>query len=79
MVGLGETDEQVRATLVDLFEAGVKRATIGQYLQPTAKHLPVERYVTPEQFDIYAQWAQEIGFTHIASAPLVRSSYMAEL
>ncbi len=79
MVGLGESDKQVRETLRDLIEVGVRRVTIGQYLQPTAKHLPVERYVTPEQFEIYAQWAEELGFTHIASAPLVRSSYMAEL
>lgn len=79
MVGLGETYEEVVETLQDLFDNGCKRATIGQYLQPTKNHLPVERYVTPEEFDKYAEEAKRIGFTHIFSAPLVRSSYLAEL
>lgn len=78
MVGLGETPEQVVKTLEDLRSAGVGRATIGQYLQPTSKQLPVVEYVTPEQFAFYKQKAVELGFTHIESAPLVRSSYMAE-
>lgn len=79
MVGLGESYEEVVETLKDLYDAGCKRATIGQYLQPTVNHLPVERYVTPEEFDKYAEEAKRIGFTHIFSAPLVRSSYLAEL
>lgn len=79
MVGLGETFDEVIQTLVDLHRAGVRRATIGQYLQPTEQHLTVAEYITPETFDLYAQKAREIGFTHIFSAPLVRSSYMAEL
>lgn len=79
MVGIGETYDEVVETLQDLYNAGCKRATIGQYLQPTQTHLPVERYVTPEEFDKYAEVAKEIGFTHIFSAPLVRSSYLAEL
>lgn len=79
MLGLGETKEEVIQTLKDLFEAGVKRATIGQYLQPTKNHLDVVNYVTPEEFDQYAEVAKEMGFTHIFSAPMVRSSYMAEL
>ena len=79
MVGLGETYEEVVQTLRDLYSVGVKRATIGQYLQPTTKHLKVAEYITPEMFEKYAEVANEIGFTHIFSAPLVRSSYMAEL
>lgn len=79
MVGLGESDDEVLETLRDLYSVGVRRATIGQYLQPTSDQLPVDRYVTPETFDMYANYAREIGFTHIFSAPLVRSSYMAEL
>ncbi|MFI3295303.1 MAG: lipoyl synthase, partial [Rikenellaceae bacterium] len=79
MLGLGESEKEVERTLEDLYEVGVRRATIGQYLQPTAKHLSVERYVTPEEFERYATRAREIGYTHIFSAPLVRSSYMAEL
>ena len=79
MVGLGETSEEVIQTLRDLYSVGVRRATIGQYLQPTTKHLEVAEYITPDEFDRYAKEATEIGFTHIFSAPLVRSSYMAEL
>ncbi len=79
MVGLGETSDEVIETLHDLFNAGVKRVTIGQYLQPTKKHLEVAEFIEPERFETYAKKAADIGFTHIASAPLVRSSYMAEL
>ena len=79
MLGLGETKEEVIQTLHDLYAVGVKRATIGQYLQPTKNHLEVVDYVTPEEFDEYGTIAKEIGFTHIFSAPMVRSSYMAEL
>lgn len=78
MVGLGETDEEVLRTLRDLREAGVKIVTIGQYLRPTLEHYPVAAYVTPEQFEAYRQQALEMGFSYCASAPLVRSSYLAE-
>lgn len=78
MVGLGETKEQVVQTLKDMAEAGVRRATIGQYLQPTADHYPVSEYVHPDTFAYYKEVAKELGFTHIESAPMVRSSYMAE-
>lgn len=78
MFGLGETDSEIRQTMVDLREAGVEILTLGQYLQPTKRHLAVEEYVTPEKFE---QWKvvaeQELGFAYCASGPLVRSSYKA--
>ncbi len=78
MLGLGETESEVLQTLRDLREAGVDIVTIGQYLQPTAKHLPVSEYVIPEKFEYYGKLAWDMGFKLVASAPLVRSSYMAE-
>lgn len=78
MVGLGETDEEVEAALREVFEAGATSITIGQYLPPSRSHLQVERYVKPEQFETYAKVARKIGYTYVASAPLVRSSYRAE-
>lgn len=78
MVGLGETEEEVLQTLRDLRGAGVKIVTIGQYLRPTLEHYPVAAYVAPEQFERYRQQALEMGFSYCASAPLVRSSYLAE-
>ncbi len=77
MVGIGERDEEVIETLSDLRAAGVDLVTVGQYLRPTPKHAPVERYVTPEQFAEYAASARAMGFSFVASAPLVRSSYKA--
>lgn len=77
MVGLGETDEEVIEVLRDLRRHGVKIVTIGQYLRPTLQHLPVLRYVTPEQFAGYRRAAQEMGFDHVESGPFVRSSYHA--
>jgi lipoic acid synthetase len=77
MVGIGERDEEVVETLRDLRDAGVDLVTLGQYLRPTPKHAPVDRYVTPEQFDAYAAEATKMGFAYVASAPLVRSSYKA--
>ncbi|MFO8053831.1 MAG: lipoyl synthase [Bacteroidales bacterium] len=77
MVGLGETDAQVYETMDDLLNAGCKIMTIGQYLQPTPKHLEVKRYVTPGQFREYERTGLEKGFRHVESAPLVRSSYHA--
>ncbi len=79
MVGLGETDEEILATLRDLRAHDVEMLTIGQYLAPSGHHLPVLRYVHPETFAMYAREAAAMGFTHAASAPLVRSSYHADL
>lgn len=78
MVGLGEEEEEVLGTLLDLHAAGCDIATIGQYLQPTGHHLPVVRWVTPDEFGRYRIAARTIGFRHIESGPLVRSSYHAE-
>lgn len=77
MVGLGETADEVRATIADIRSAGVEVLTIGQYLQPTSKHLPVDRYATPEEFASYREHALSLGFAHCESGPLVRSSYHA--
>ncbi len=77
MVGLGETFEEVHATLADIRGAGAQVLTIGQYLRPTAEHLPVDRFVTPEEFAELREHALEIGFLHCESGPLVRSSYHA--
>jgi lipoic acid synthetase len=79
MVGLGETDEEILATLHDLRAHDVEMLTIGQYLAPSGHHLPVLRYVHPDTFAMYAREATAMGFTHAASAPLVRSSYHADL
>lgn len=78
MVGLGETDAEVTQILKDVHETGCQVFTIGQYLQPTAKHLPVEEYIHPDQFKAYKQIGEDIGFRIVESAPLVRSSYHAE-
>jgi lipoic acid synthetase len=78
MLGLGETDEEIRQTMVDLREAAVDILTLGQYLRPTPNHLNVERFVSPRQFDQYREWALGLGFLECVSGPLVRSSYRAE-
>ena len=78
MLGLGESDAEIEATLLDLRAAGVDLVTLGQYLRPTLNHLAVERYVTPTEFDAYRQRALALGFTECVSGPLVRSSYRAE-
>ncbi|MFL2831635.1 MAG: lipoyl synthase [Candidatus Puniceispirillaceae bacterium] len=78
MVGLGETDEEVAEMMEHLRAVDVDFMTIGQYLQPTPKHAAVERFVTPEQFEVYAAWGQEKGFLMMASTPLTRSSYHAD-
>jgi len=78
MVGLGETLEQVEKLLKDAFDAGSDIISIGQYLQPSKKHLEVKEYVTPEKFADYEKMATKIGFKAVMSAPLVRSSYCAE-
>lgn len=77
MVGIGETDEEIEATLRDLRDAAVDVVTLGQYLRPTPKHAPVERYVTPAQFAEYERVGLAMGFAFVASGPLVRSSYHA--
>jgi lipoyl synthase len=78
MLGLGETDDEIMETLRDLRAIGVDIVTFGQYLRPTAAHLPVERWVTPAEFDDYRVRGLELGFLEIVSGPLVRSSYRAE-
>jgi len=77
MLGLGESDDEVRAVLRDLRDFDVDIVTIGQYLQPTREHLAVERFYTPEDFNAYRDYAFTLGFRSVASAPLVRSSYHA--
>lgn len=79
MLGLGETPEDVRQVLRDLREHNVDMLTLGQYLQPSQYHLPVDRYVTPQEFLDHANYAKSIGFSNVASGPLVRSSYHADL
>ena len=78
MVGLGETDEEVRQTLQDLRNVGCDILTIGQYLQPSNKHLIVKEFVTPAQFDAWREFGEAIGFLQVVSSPLTRSSYHAE-
>lgn len=77
MVGIGERDDEVLQTLADLRKAGVDLVTLGQYLRPTQKHVAVDRFVTPGTFEMYAEHARSLGFSFVASAPLVRSSYKA--
>lgn len=90
MVGVGETDDEVLALMRDLIERSAPPPgfstpgtacdilTIGQYLQPSPAHLPVQRFVTPEQFEAFAQFGREIGFVHVEAGPMVRSSYHAD-
>lgn len=78
MIGLGETDDEVLQTLHDLRDVGVKIVTLGQYLRPTLEHYPVAAYITPEKFEWYRLQALEMGFSYCASAPMVRSSYLAD-
>jgi lipoic acid synthetase len=77
MLGLGETETEIFQAMDDLREAGVGVLTMGQYLRPSPSHLPVVEYITPETFDLYGEIARKKGFTHVASGPLVRSSYHA--
>ena len=77
MLGLGETEDDVRRTMDDLRENGVDVLTFGQYLQPSRRHLPVKEYVTPERFDEWREEAEGVGFSYVAAGPLVRSSYKA--
>tara|TARA_B100000575_G_C23069790_1_gene616142 strand:- start:95 stop:964 length:870 start_codon:yes stop_codon:yes gene_type:complete len=77
MLGLGETEEEVFETLHDLRKSGVDVVTIGQYLQPTKTHLPVKSFITPDTFQKYEAFGKDLGFRHVESGPLVRSSYKA--
>jgi lipoic acid synthetase len=79
MLGLGEETEEVIQVLRDMREHNVEMLTLGQYLQPSKHHLPVERYVMPEEFKNLYDIAIELGFKHVASGPMVRSSYHADL
>jgi lipoic acid synthetase len=78
MLGLGERPEEIRQTLQDLREVGCRILTLGQYLQPSPAHLPVETYVPPEDFENWRKTALDLGFSEVASAPFVRSSYHAQ-
>lgn len=77
MLGFGETDEEIRQTLKDLRRAGVDCVTLGQYMQPTKRHLKVKEYVDPKKFEEWEQYCNQLGFLYAASGPLVRSSYKA--
>jgi lipoic acid synthetase len=77
MLGLGESEPELFQTMDDLREVGCQVLTMGQYLRPSPNHLPVVSYITPEQFDLYGDIARHKGFAHVASGPLVRSSYHA--
>ena len=78
MLGLGELPEEVRETLRDLFNAGCRILTLGQYLQPTKEHLPVERFVPPQEFEYWKRESLKLGFSEVASGPFIRSSYHAK-
>lgn len=78
MLGIGETPEEAKQVMQDLRAHDVDMLTLGQYLQPTRHHIPVDRYVTPQEFSAHAAYAKKIGFTRVASGPLVRSSYHAD-
>ena len=78
MLGLGEAPEEIEKALKDLLDSGCSILTLGQYLQPTKEHLPVERYIPPEEFDCWKETALEMGFSAVAGGPFVRSSYHAK-
>lgn len=78
MLGLGETDKQLRDLFADLARVGCELLTLGQYLRPTVKHHPIDRYVSPDEFDRYRKEALRAGLTYVVASPLVRSSYRAE-
>ncbi|MGC8481167.1 MAG: lipoyl synthase [Acidimicrobiales bacterium] len=78
IVGMGETMDEIRETIFDLRQVGVEILTVGQYLRPTVRHLPVMRYYTPEEFDEIGEFARRLGFAHVESRPTARSSYHAK-
>jgi lipoic acid synthetase len=77
MLGVGETDEEVRQAMVDLLAVGVEALTIGQYMRPTKRHMKVSEYIPPEKFDYWKREGENLGFKYVASGPFVRSSYRA--
>jgi lipoic acid synthetase len=79
MLGLGETAEELIQVMKDMRAHNIDMITMGQYLQPSRDHLPVDRFVTPEEFEEFGRIAKELGFKSVASAPMVRSSYRADL
>ena len=78
MLGLGETEQEITSSFLDLRNAGVDVLTLGQYMRPTINHLPVEKWYSPEEFKYFASLANEVGFLEVASGPMVRSSYRAD-
>ncbi|MNN56039.1 Lipoyl synthase [compost metagenome] len=78
MLGLGETDDEVIEVMLRMREHGVDMLTLGQYLQPSRNHLPVQRFVHPDVFARFAALGEEMGFSNVAAGPLVRSSYHAD-
>lgn len=78
MLGLGETDDEIRETMQDLSNINLDIVTLGQYLRPTSNHLAIERYVKPSEFDEYRRWGLDMGFREVVAGPFVRSSYRAE-
>jgi lipoic acid synthetase len=78
MLGLGETLDEVKQVMDDLFAYNIDMVTLGQYLQPSKDHLKVERYVHPDEFEELRLYGEKLGFKHVASGPLVRSSYHAD-
>ena len=78
MFGLGETEKEILESYEDIKKAGVDVLTLGQYMRPTANHLPVEKWYSPEEFDHYKNLAVEFGFLEVAAGPMVRSSYRAD-
>ena len=78
MLGLGETAEELIQVMKDMRDHDIDMITMGQYLQPSRDHLPIDRYVTPEEFDEFGRIAEDLGFKAVASGPLVRSSYHAD-
>jgi lipoic acid synthetase len=78
MLGLGERPEEILQTLADLHQVACRILTLGQYLQPSPEHLPVDAFVPPEDFEIWRKAALDLGFSEVASAPFVRSSYRAK-
>mmetsp|Transcript_13581 Transcript_13581/g.32122 ORF Transcript_13581/g.32122 Transcript_13581/m.32122 type:complete len:107 (+) Transcript_13581:124-444(+) len=77
MLGVGETDDEVKRAMDDILAAGVQVITFGQYLRPTRHHMKVAEYVHPDKFEFWRQYGERLGFTFVASGPLVRSSYKA--
>ena len=78
MLGLGEAEDELFTALADLRQVGCDILTLGQYLQPTLKHLPVVEFIPPARFQEYGAHARQLGFRHVASGPMVRSSYHAD-